>query len=54
MGQVELEKRVRRLEAELRTLKELDEVAETSGTSGVDWFEELDVVVKNLILLEER
>jgi hypothetical protein len=53
-GQVELEKRVRRLEAELRTLKELDEVAETSGTRGVDWFEELDVVVKNLILLEER
>ena len=51
-GQVELEKRVRRLETELRTLKELDEVAEASA-DGVDWFEELDVVAKKLKALEE-
>nr|ODN91974.1 hypothetical protein L203_01230 [Cryptococcus depauperatus CBS 7841] len=42
----EKEQEVRKLEAELRDLKELDDVAK--GCEGVDWFEELEKLVDTL------
>ena len=48
-GQLRLEKAIRRVEKELRDLKELDQAAERAGKdNGADWFTDLENLVTTL------